>query len=432
VLAALEDVLPACLPGPDGFATEDFILDRIVVAAVARAAALDRQDPAFAKGGIGYQLLRTLLIGSITALEHDPEFRQLLQLSGLRELLRRHRQSEEGAERRQLELLEAIARAKGVEIAPLRVILAKLGESGVPDYEITVRLATAADELIELRKQLARLTNDRPEFALIRSQALAQIDRGEFDAAGAALGRGREAARAIREDASRNEAEFLAAEARIDHLQLNYRAAAEKYSQAAALVTSFDRNIEWGYLVQQANELYTQGMEFGEKQALLDAIDVYDAALPLVLRTGVPLDWAMTQNNFGVALQTLGERESGMARLEEAVEAYRVALQERTRERVPLDWAATQNNLGIALMRLGERDGGTAHLTEAVAAYRAALQELTRERVPLDWAKTQTNLGAALHAKLAQIPTLLARTALGIIFCTGAVSTGLVWWLIAR
>ena len=63
----------------------------------------------------------------------------------------------------------------------------------------------------------------------------------------------------------------------------------------------------------------------------------------------MPLDWAMTQNNLGNALSTLGERESGTARLEEAVAAYRAALEERTRERVPLDWAMTQNNLGNAL-----------------------------------------------------------------------------------
>ena len=54
--------------------------------------------------------------------------------------------------------------------------------------------------------------------------------------------------------------------------------------------------------------------------------------------------------------------------------AYRAALQERTRERVPLDWATVQNNLGIALGMLGERESGTARLEEAVDAYRAALQ----------------------------------------------------------
>ena len=72
--------------------------------------------------------------------------------------------------------------------------------------------------------------------------------------------------------------------------------------------------------------------------------------------------------------ETLGERESGTARLEEAVAAYRAALEERTRERVPLDWATTQNNLGNALWTLGERESGTARLEEAVAAYRAALR----------------------------------------------------------
>ena len=83
--------------------------------------------------------------------------------------------------------------------------------------------------------------------------------------------------------------------------------------------------------------------------------------------------------------------------LEEAVTAYRDALLERTRERVPLQWATTQNNLGNALSTLGERESGTARLEEAVSAYRDALLERTRERVPLQWATTQTNLGAALR-----------------------------------
>ena len=67
-----------------------------------------------------------------------------------------------------------------------------------------------------------------------------------------------------------------------------------------------------------------------------------------------------TQNSLGNALQVLGERESGTARLEEAVAAYRAALKERTRERVLLEWAQTQNTLGNALCdarRARERDG---------------------------------------------------------------------------
>jgi tetratricopeptide (TPR) repeat protein len=110
----------------------------------------------------------------------------------------------------------------------------------------------------------------------------------------------------------------------------------------------------------------------------------------------VPLEWAMTQNNLGTALQSLGERESGTARLDEAVTAYREALKERTRERMPLQWAMTQNNLGAALKRLGARESGTARLNEAVAAFREALKEFTAERAPYYRDVTQENLDAAL------------------------------------
>jgi hypothetical protein len=51
-----------------------------------------------------------------------------------------------------------------------------------------------------------------------------------------------------------------------------------------------------------------------------------------------------------------------------------MALQEYTRERVPLRWAMTQNNLGGVLSTLGRRESGTARLEEAVTAYRAALR----------------------------------------------------------
>ena len=147
----------------------------------------------------------------------------------------------------------------------------------------------------------------------------------------------------------------------------------------------------------------------------------------------MPLQWATTQNNLGLALARLGERESGTARLEEAVAAYREALKERTRERVPLDWATTQTNLGLALARLGERESGTARLEEAVAAYREALKEWTRERVPLEWAMTQNNLGTRVsearrarerHGKARRGGRRLSRGAEGIDARAGAAATG--------
>ncbi len=298
---------------------------------------------------------------------------------------------------RKIDALTAqIARKKGVPAEPLQAILEKLGEADVAPETIPARLEAKADELIDLRKQLARLSNERPELSAIRQDALALIERGEFDAARAALARGRDAARALRVDASRSEAEFLADEARVEHLQLGYRAAAEKYAEAARLIADFDREASVNWLLARARELYAQGDEFGDNAALVEAVAAYRGVLMEISQERAPLLWAMTQNNLGNALFALGERESETARLEEAIAAFRAALSERTQGRVPLDWAMTQNNLGNALLRLGERGSGTARLEEAIAAFRAALSERTQGRVPLDWAMTQNNLGTAL------------------------------------
>ena len=107
------------------------------------------------------------------------------------------------------------------------------------------------------------------------------------------------------------------------------------------------------------------------------------------------------QNDLGIALAILGERQSDPQRLNEAVDAYRAALEERTQDRVPLDWAMTQNNLGAAL-GLGERE---SDLNEAVAP--RGLKNVTQDRVPLDWAATQNNLGAALQAQRESDPQRL-------------------------
>jgi hypothetical protein len=104
----------------------------------------------------------------------------------------------------------------------------------------------------------------------------------------------------------------------------------------------------------------------------------------------------MAQNNLGTALRTLGERESGTARLEEAVAAFRAALEEWTRERVPLNWAMTQNNLGNALRTLGEREGGTARLGEAAAVWDQCLT-VVATAWPHEWVEPiRTNRETAL------------------------------------
>jgi tetratricopeptide (TPR) repeat protein len=294
--------------------------------------------------------------------------------------------------------LDQIALDKGVPTAPLCAILEKLGVAGVPDYEIPTRLDAAADELLGLRAHLARLRNDPPELAAVREEALALIDRGELDRARAVLNRGREAARALREEASRSEAELLANGAQIDHLQLAYCAAAAKYAEAADLVAPFDRYNVSRLLLRQADALFNQGDEFGDNEALIRAIDIYRRAAALISQADFPVDWATTWNDLGNTLAALGEREADTARLEEALAAHHEALKEFTRESAPLRWAGVHNNLGNTLRALGELEDGTTRFNQAVAAYHEALKEWTRERAPLNWAGAQLNLSNVLSA----------------------------------
>ena len=293
-------------------------------------------------------------------------------------------------------IITLLQREKGIPRAALVGHLVRLGaRDDIADEEIPKFLERFASEFSAIQEQLRRITNDDPEVLAVRKKAADLLDAGNLDGAKALLAEARVRIRELRQERSREEAALIGDEARIDRLQLNYRTAASKFAEAGALV-AFDAEAAFRYLVEQGSALHSQGEEFGDNPALVEAIAIWQRAAKARSRTDSPLDWALTQNQLGNALAALGEREGGRAKLEEAVIAYREVLKERTRERVPFDWATTQNNLGLALWRLGQREGGTAKLDEAVIAYREALKEWTRDRVPLDWATTQNNLGIVL------------------------------------
>ena len=128
---------------------------------------------------------------------------------------------------------------------------------------------------------------------------------------------------------------------------------------------------------------------------LTRAVRAYTDALKEFPSKQQPENWAMTQNNLGVALRTLGAREGDSARLQAAIDTYTAALTVYTPEAAPMDWAMTQMNLGGALQTLGTREGDSARLQAAIDAYSAALIVYTPEAAPMDWAGTQHNLAIA-------------------------------------
>src|SRR6478609_2897525 len=121
-------------------------------------------------------------------------------------------------------------------------------------------------------------------------------------------------------------AQSTAAEADVAMTERRYGEAAELFGQAVHHVPRGHASEKGFYLLRHADTLYRQGDERGENNALRSSIEVYRRALGEYPRSEAPLQWAMTQNNLGNALWTLGQRETGTERLLEAVEAYRDAL----------------------------------------------------------------------------------------------------------
>jgi tetratricopeptide (TPR) repeat protein len=319
------------------------------------------------------------------------------------EALRKARDEDKArAEQRQTELKSLVMDAAGGGATAVRAVaeIRDLLRPGNPEIDgiPAEKLPSLVKRIIEdLQKPAAKPEDFSGTVKRVLTEAQARAEELKFVDAAKVLDAALARTEAEDKDRARGHAALLAERGRIARLQLRYPDAAAFYAKAAEAAAS-DPAVAWRHTLDSAYALYAQGGEFGDNQALLDAIRVYRSALDMAPPARAPLDWAKTQNNLGAALETLGKRESGTERLEEAVAADREALQEFTRTRAPLDWAKTQNNLGIALGTLGKRDGGTARLEEAVAAYREALQEQTRAGAPLDWAMTQNNLGNALAA----------------------------------
>lgn len=292
--------------------------------------------------------------------------------------------------------LVASAATKGIPLAPLQTVLERLLERGVCDAEIPVCLAAAAANIEALRASLADWQDPGPGHERLRAEALALIDCGNLDAASDVLKRGREAGWTFPAATCREEAQFYAREAMIDHVQLRYDDAASKYGAAAALVAEHGALEVWHFLIAQGGELCGEGREFGSRESLLRAVEVYHRALGLVPRGQAPRQWAATKHRLGNALALLGESGREPDLLREAADAYLAALEEWTREDAPADWARAQNDLGNALLALGEQESDLGALRQAASVYRAALAEWTGESVPFDRAGAYRRLGEAL------------------------------------
>ena len=238
-------------------------------------------------------------------------------------------------------------------IAKIRDLL-RPGNPEIDDFSIE-QLPSLVKRIIDDLQKPAAIATDfagAVKTALLKAQQ--QTEELNFNDAAHILDEALIKADSDDRDRARGRAALLAERGRVARLQIRYLEAAD-FNERAAQATAFDHDLAQTYSLASASDHYAQGVEFGDNVALIKAILIYRRAAENIARDRVPLDWAMTQNNLGSALQTLGERETGTARLEEAVAAYRAALEEYTREWTPYQHEIVQRNLVACLRLLDQR-----------------------------------------------------------------------------
>jgi CHAT domain-containing protein len=175
------------------------------------------------------------------------------------------------------------------------------------------------------------------------------------------------------------------------------------FDDALAIYDSDTNPINWALTsLNKGNAFYrvARSLTFPEREELLRAaLASYDAALTVQLKGVDPASWALVHNSKGGTLTALAEspllsNTEQTTILYDAVSCYEAALSIYRRKDRPVDWAMIQNNRGVALRLIAEKSEGEPQLPllrRAERCHNAVLTTITRETAPLLWAATQNN-----------------------------------------
>ena len=180
--------------------------------------------------------------------------------------------------------------------------------------------------------------------------------------------------------------------------------------EAQGVLTMEDAPLEWARIQNFRVNLALESaeLEFGrmELEILSRAEAMQMEALAILDREMHPLDWAVAQEQLGMAKSNLsftgklGEKKECKLE-EEAAKAFGAALLVRNREEDPELWARNQKRMARALAfqaTMDSEEKAAGIYREAIAAYEAALEVYTLEEFVVDFHYCHSGLGDALVA----------------------------------
>jgi tetratricopeptide (TPR) repeat protein len=224
-----------------------------------------------------------------------------------------------------VDLSQKLGITQGAALTLLRV----LGQQDVPLEQLPQKLAEVTAQYKQAVDRLAALQPEDPITQGLVGRAEAAIKGGHLDEADQLLSQAEQADVAAAHQAQQlaqqaqaaadrrllHAADARGARGDIAMTELGYLEAAQHFQDAVDLVPPGHPDEKARFLLAEGEALWRQGDERGNNDALVKAIATYHLALQENSRERVPLDWAKTQMNLGVALETLGERESRTAHL---------------------------------------------------------------------------------------------------------------------
>ncbi|MEG3845301.1 tetratricopeptide repeat-containing protein, partial [Microcoleus sp. herbarium14] len=169
------------------------------------------------------------------------------------------------------------------------------------------------------------------------------------------------------------------------------------YQAALQVLTRAALPLDWAMTQIGLAAAYGQRIKEDRGENLEKAIAFSEAASEVYTRAAFPQQWAMTQNNLATAYRNR-IREDRAENIEKAIAFYEAALLVHTREAFPELWAVTQRNLANAY-RDRIREDKAENIEKAIAFYELALLVYTRAAFPQHWAETQNNLAIAYQEK---------------------------------